>query len=98
MKFVDEATIDIAAGDGGNGCVSVRREKFKPLGKVGVVIATILLVVAPMCLLLHAGRIVVMHVARHRREREAAHLLAQRSPSQWRRGRPFVLDHHRRRR
>lgn len=31
-------------------------EKFKPLGKVGVVIATILLVVAPMCLLLHAGR------------------------------------------
>jgi len=21
MKFVDEATIDVAAGDGGNGCV-----------------------------------------------------------------------------
>lgn len=31
-------------------------EKFKPLGKVGVVIATILLVAAPMCLLFHAGR------------------------------------------
>ena len=31
-------------------------EKFKPLGKVGVVIATILLVAAPMFLLLHAGR------------------------------------------
>ncbi|MEY4470005.1 MAG: hypothetical protein RIT20_346, partial [Pseudomonadota bacterium] len=24
MKFVDEAYIDIAAGDGGNGCVSFR--------------------------------------------------------------------------
>lgn len=30
--------------------------QFKPLGKLGVVIATILLVVAPMFLLLHAGR------------------------------------------
>jgi GTP-binding protein len=32
MKFVDEATIDIAAGDGGAGCVSFRREKFIPFG------------------------------------------------------------------
>ncbi|MBI5017763.1 MAG: polysulfide reductase NrfD [Deltaproteobacteria bacterium] len=31
-------------------------EKFKPLGKVGVVIATLLLVAAPMFLLVHAGR------------------------------------------
>lgn len=31
-------------------------EKFKPLGKVGVVIATILLIAAPMFLLLHSGR------------------------------------------
>ncbi|MGI9152616.1 MAG: hypothetical protein ACR2IY_01890, partial [Rubrivivax sp.] len=30
MKFVDEATIDIAAGHGGAGCVSFRREKFIP--------------------------------------------------------------------
>jgi tetrathionate reductase subunit C len=30
--------------------------QFKPLGKLGVVIATILLVIAPMFLLLHAGR------------------------------------------
>jgi GTP-binding protein len=32
MKFVDEATIDIAGGDGGNGCMSFRREKFIPFG------------------------------------------------------------------
>jgi tetrathionate reductase subunit C len=31
-------------------------EKFKPLGKIGVVIATLLLIAAPMFLLLHAGR------------------------------------------
>ncbi|MEW6489066.1 MAG: NrfD/PsrC family molybdoenzyme membrane anchor subunit [Thermodesulfobacteriota bacterium] len=31
-------------------------EKFKPLGKVGVVIATVLLIAAPMFLLLHSGR------------------------------------------
>ncbi len=32
MKFVDEATIDIAAGSGGAGCASFRREKFIPFG------------------------------------------------------------------
>jgi GTP-binding protein len=32
MKFVDEATIDVIAGDGGNGCMSFRREKFIPFG------------------------------------------------------------------
>ena len=32
MKFVDEALIDISAGDGGAGCVSFRREKFIPFG------------------------------------------------------------------
>ena len=32
MKFVDEATIDIAAGHGGSGCMSFRREKFIPFG------------------------------------------------------------------
>ena len=32
MKFVDEATIRVYAGDGGNGCVSFRREKYIPRG------------------------------------------------------------------
>ncbi|MFA6616303.1 MAG: GTPase ObgE [Hydrogenophaga sp.] len=32
MKFVDEATIDVAAGDGGNGCASFRHEKYKEFG------------------------------------------------------------------
>jgi GTP-binding protein len=30
--FVDRVVLHLAAGDGGNGCASVRREKFKPLG------------------------------------------------------------------
>lgn len=32
MRFVDEAIIKIDAGNGGNGCVSFRREKFIPRG------------------------------------------------------------------
>lgn len=32
MKFVDEAIITVTAGNGGNGCISFRREKFIPLG------------------------------------------------------------------
>ncbi|GGM53472.1 GTPase Obg [Longimycelium tulufanense] len=31
-RFVDRVVIHVAAGDGGNGCASVHREKFKPLG------------------------------------------------------------------
>ncbi len=32
MKFVDEATIEVVAGKGGNGVASFRREKFIPFG------------------------------------------------------------------
>src|SRR5438128_1366441 len=32
MKFVDEVLVRVAAGDGGRGCVSFRREKYVPRG------------------------------------------------------------------
>jgi GTPase len=32
MKFIDEATIKVHAGDGGNGVATFRREKYEPLG------------------------------------------------------------------
>ena len=31
-RFVDRAVLHLQAGDGGHGCASVHREKFKPLG------------------------------------------------------------------
>ena len=31
-EFADQVTLRVKAGDGGHGCASVRREKFKPLG------------------------------------------------------------------
>ena len=31
-RFVDRVTLHVSAGKGGNGCASVHREKFKPLG------------------------------------------------------------------
>lgn len=32
MKFIDEAKIYLKAGKGGNGCLSFRREKYRPFG------------------------------------------------------------------
>lgn len=32
VSFVDRVVLHVSGGDGGNGCASVRREKFKPLG------------------------------------------------------------------
>ena len=31
-EFADRAVLRIKAGNGGHGCASVHREKFKPLG------------------------------------------------------------------
>ena len=31
VSFVDHVTLHLRAGDGGDGCTSIRREKFKPL-------------------------------------------------------------------
>lgn len=32
VSFVDQVTLHVRAGNGGDGCVSIHREKFKPLG------------------------------------------------------------------
>ena len=32
MKFIDETVITVRAGNGGSGCLSLRREKYIPFG------------------------------------------------------------------
>jgi GTP-binding protein len=32
MKFIDHVTVDLKAGDGGNGCIAFLRERFRPKG------------------------------------------------------------------
>lgn len=32
MRFIDKAKIHVKAGDGGNGCVAFRREKYVRMG------------------------------------------------------------------
>ncbi len=32
MRFIDETTIRVKAGDGGHGCIAFLREKFRPQG------------------------------------------------------------------
>jgi GTP-binding protein len=32
MRFIDECTVDVQAGRGGNGCIAFRREKYVPFG------------------------------------------------------------------
>ena len=39
VTFVDRVTLHLRAGKGGNGCVSVRREKFKPLAGPDLLVA-----------------------------------------------------------
>lgn len=46
MKFVDEATITVQAGKGGNGCLSFRREKF--IEKAARTVVTVVTVAVSM--------------------------------------------------
>lgn len=46
-SFVDQVTLRVAGGNGGHGCASVRREKFKP--SAGPTAATVVTAARSSC-------------------------------------------------
>jgi len=48
MKFVDEAEIRVEAGDGGNGVIGFRREKYVPKGGPDTVVTAAVYFYRPM--------------------------------------------------